>query len=109
MKKNLNQKLISLIEYYNLMNINFLLNDNPIKRTNDKISISHKSTKSDRLEKLKSEGILITLGPTKCSTYVFGIFESYSIDFVRKVLEEDIYWKQGIWTNFEVYPWIQAF
>ena len=53
MKKNLNQKLISLIEYYNLMNINFLLNDNPIKRTNDKISISHKSTKSDRLEKLK--------------------------------------------------------
>ena len=62
-----------------------------------------------RLEKLKKEGILITLGPTKCSTYVFGIFEADSIDFVNKVLEDDIYWKQGIWTKLKVYPWTQAF
>ena len=35
MKKNLNQKLINLIEYYNLINANFLLSNSPIKRTND--------------------------------------------------------------------------
>ena len=34
MKKKLNQKLINLIEYYNLINANFLLSNNPIKRTN---------------------------------------------------------------------------
>ena len=34
MKKNLNQKLINLIEYYNLINANFLLSNVPIKRTN---------------------------------------------------------------------------
>ena len=33
MKKNLNQKLINLIEYYNLVNANFLLSNNPIKRS----------------------------------------------------------------------------
>ena len=32
MKKNLNQKLIDLIEYYNLANINLLLSDDSLKR-----------------------------------------------------------------------------
>ena len=32
MKKNLNQKLISLIEYYNLINANFLISNKPLKR-----------------------------------------------------------------------------
>ena len=35
MKKNLNQKLISLIEYYNLIGANFSLSDNPLKRKNN--------------------------------------------------------------------------
>ena len=34
MKKNLNQKLINLIEYYNLINANFLLSNKPLKRLN---------------------------------------------------------------------------
>ena len=62
-----------------------------------------------RLSKLKDQGILITLGPTKCTKYVFGIFEATSLDVVKKVLEEDVYWKENIWTSFEVYPWTQAF
>ena len=33
MKKKLNQKLIHLIDYYNLINANFLLSNTPIKRT----------------------------------------------------------------------------
>ena len=62
-----------------------------------------------RLSKLKEEGILITLGPTKCNRYVFGVFESSTIDDVKKLLEEDVYWKEQIWTSFDIYPWTQAF
>ena len=28
---------------------------------------------------------------------------------VRDLVEADVYWREGIWTEFEVYPWIQAF
>ena len=63
----------------------------------------------NRLATLKTQGILITLGPTEGSTHVFGIFEAASLDVVRKLLEEDVYWKEGIWTSLEVYPWVQAF
>ena len=34
MKKNLNQKLINLIEYYNLTNINLLLSENSLGLSN---------------------------------------------------------------------------
>jgi len=62
-----------------------------------------------RLSLLKEEGILITLGPTKCNRYVFGIFKSEDIDHIRTLIKEDVYWREGIWTDFEVYSWIQAF
>ena len=62
-----------------------------------------------RLATLQQQGILITLGPTEGSSHVFGIFEEASLDAVRKLLEQDVYWKEGIWTALEVYPWIQAF
>ncbi len=62
-----------------------------------------------RLLSLKEQGSVVTLGPTEGSTHVFGIFEADSIDFVRRLVEDDIYWKQGIWTALEVYPWVQAF
>ena len=63
----------------------------------------------DRLSKLKKEGKLITLGPTKCTRYVFGIFEEENLQSVRKLLEEDVYWKKGIWISLDIYPWTQAF
>ena len=62
-----------------------------------------------RLAKLKDKGVLITLGPTKCTRYVFGIFQSKSSEELKVLLEEDIYWKEGIWTDFEIYSWTQAF
>ena len=62
-----------------------------------------------RLAKLKEKGTLITLGPTKCTRYVFGIFQSKSSEELKILLEEDVYWKEGIWTSFDVYPWIQVF
>ncbi len=63
----------------------------------------------NRLFDLKEKGILITLGPTKCNRYVFGIFKATSLDAVKELLKADIYSKEGIWTSFEVYPWTQAF
>ena len=62
-----------------------------------------------RLSSLKEEGFLITLGPSKCTKVVFGIFEGKSIEEVRKIIEDDIYWEKGIWTSIDVYSWVQAF
>ena len=61
------------------------------------------------LQRLKDDGILVTLGPTEGSTHVFGIFEGTDIAQIRDLLEQDVYWREGIWTALEVYPWIQAF
>ena len=63
----------------------------------------------ERLNALKENGTLITLGPTVDSTHVFGVFESDSESTVRALVEADVYWREGIWTQLDVYPWIQAF
>ena len=62
-----------------------------------------------RLSSLKKEGVLVTLGPTKCNRYVFGIFRAGDIESIRSLVEKDVYWEKGIWTDFEVYSWTQAF
>ncbi len=54
MKKSLNQKLIDLVEYYNLTNINILLSENGIKRSHDSNSPRSGSTKLQKLQKLKN-------------------------------------------------------
>ena len=59
MKKNLNQKLINLIEYYNLINANFLLSNNPIKRSDNATNSYSGETKLKKLEKLKKNIRLI--------------------------------------------------
>ena len=59
MKKNLNQKLIHLIEYYNLINANLLLSNIPLKRSIGNTTISLEGTKSQKLEKLKKNIQLI--------------------------------------------------
>ena len=63
----------------------------------------------NRLRNLKDKNILVTLGPTKCTKYLFGIFNAKDKNELRELIENDIYWKKGIWTSFEIYPWIQAF
>ncbi len=55
MKKNLNQKLINLIEYYNLINANFLLSNTPIKRKNENTTNAFTGTKLEKLSKLKKK------------------------------------------------------
>ena len=55
MKKNLNQKLINLIEYYNLINANFLLSNTPIKRKNENTTNAFTGTKLEKLNQLKKK------------------------------------------------------
>ena len=59
MKKNLNQKLINLIEYYNLINANFLLSNKPLKRLNKSKTFIFSGTKLEKLNKLKKKIQLI--------------------------------------------------
>lgn len=63
----------------------------------------------DGLAEQKQSGILITIGPTKDVTKVFGIYEAESEAKVRQLVEADPYWQNGIWTEYEVKEWIQAF
>ena len=61
------------------------------------------------LRRQKEEGVLVTLGPTEGSTHVFGIYEAASREAVETLVKNDVYWRNGIWTAVEIYPWIQAF
>lgn len=60
------------------------------------------------LRRQKEEGVLLTIGPTEGSTHVFGLYEAASLEDVEALVKNDIYWREGIWTAVEVYPWIQA-
>ena len=59
MKRNLNQKLISLIEYYNLINANFLLSNTPLKRAIENTTNTFVGSKLQKLNKLKTNIKLI--------------------------------------------------
>ena len=61
------------------------------------------------LAQQKEAGVLITLGPTKDNTKVFGIYEAENPTIVKNLVESDPYWQNGIWTEYEVKEWIQAF
>ena len=63
----------------------------------------------NRLKYLKDKNILVTLGPTKCTKYLFGVFNAVDESQIRDLIEEDIYWEKGIWIKYDIYPWIQAF
>ncbi|MGL5874587.1 MAG: YciI family protein [Xenococcaceae cyanobacterium] len=63
----------------------------------------------DGLSAQKNSGVLLTIGPTKDLTKVFAIYEVDSEDAVRKLVEADPYWQQGIWTEYEIKEWTQVF
>lgn len=62
-----------------------------------------------RLQALKDEGKIVTLGPTKDFTRLFAVLETEGEAEARSVIEGDPYWKEGIWTDYELHEWIQAF
>jgi uncharacterized protein YciI len=61
------------------------------------------------LRRQKDSGVLVTLGPTQDSSHVFGIYDAEDQAQVEALVKNDVYWRQGIWTEVAVYPWIQAF
>ncbi|MEB3162423.1 MAG: YciI family protein [Prochlorothrix sp.] len=61
------------------------------------------------LQQQKESGVLVTLGPTVDNTKVFAIYEAPDEATVRQLVEGDPYWQNGIWTEYEVKAWIQAF
>ena len=61
------------------------------------------------LQAQKEEGALVALGPTVDNTKVLGIYEVPDEAAVRKLVEADPYWQNGIWTDYEVYAWNQVF
>jgi len=61
------------------------------------------------LAKQKEDGILITIGPTQDLTKIFGIYVAEDEATVRKLVESDPYWQNGIWTEYDIKEWIQAF
>jgi len=60
------------------------------------------------LQRQKEDGVLLTLGPTADTSHVFGLYEAEERETVESLVKGDIYWRQGIWTAVEIYPWIQA-
>ncbi len=69
----------------------------------------YRQTHLDGLAAQKEAGVLITIGPTKDLTKVFGIYEAEDEVTVRQLVEADPYWQHGIWTEYSLREWIQAF
>jgi len=57
----------------------------------------------------KAAGVLVTIGPTKDLTKVFGIYEADDEATVRQLVEADPYWQNGVWTEYSLQEWIQVF
>ncbi len=49
MNKKVNQKVLSLIEYYNLLNMNMLINNSPINRFDNNKKLTNGLAKSQQL------------------------------------------------------------
>ena len=60
------------------------------------------------LRRQQAEGTLLTLGPTAGSTHVFGIYEADSQEVVERLVKGDVYWREHVWTEVEVFPWTDA-
>lgn len=69
----------------------------------------HRQAHLDRLAELKAAGALITIGPTKDLSQVFGVYEAEDEAAVKKLVEDDPYWQHGIWTEYQIKEWVQAF
>ncbi|WP_218079916.1 YciI family protein [Anthocerotibacter panamensis] len=69
----------------------------------------HREAHLTRLRQLQAQGKVITIGPTKDLTKVFGVYEAADEAAARTLVEEDPYWQAGVWTEYTLMEWIQAF
>jgi len=61
----------------------------------------------DNLQILKDSGKLLTIGPTQDLTKVFAVYIGDEPE-VRNLIETDPYWQNQIWTEYEIYEWVQV-
>jgi uncharacterized protein len=69
----------------------------------------YRSAHLDGLKQQKDSGVLLTIGPTKDVTMVFALYDAPDEATVRRWVEGDPYWQNGIWTEYTIKEWIQAF
>lgn len=69
----------------------------------------HRQAHLDGLAQQKESGLLVTIGPTQDLQQVFAIYDAPDETTVRELVEGDPYWQNGIWTEYTVKEWIQAF
>ena len=62
-----------------------------------------------RLGAFKEEGKIVTLGPTKDFTKLIAVLDVEDEAEARSIIEGDPYWAEGIWIDYELHEWIQAF
>ena len=62
----------------------------------------------DGLHRQHAEGVLLTIGPTEGSTHVFALYEADALAQVEALVQGDVYFREGIWSEVQVYPCIQA-
>ena len=55
MKKNINQKVISIIEYYKMINLDMIISNDPITRYKREKNINFVSDKREKLNILKKK------------------------------------------------------
>lgn len=63
----------------------------------------------DSLKELQRTGKLLSIGPTQDITKVFAVYQSPDLESARQLVEADPYWKNGIWTEYEIYEWVQVY
>ncbi|AFY74043.1 hypothetical protein Syn7502_02019 [Synechococcus sp. PCC 7502] len=69
----------------------------------------HRQDHLDNLQALKNNGQLITIGPTQNLQKVFAVYVADTEAEARSLIEADPYWQHQIWTEYEIYEWVQVF
>ncbi|MCA6575673.1 MAG: YciI family protein [Pseudanabaena sp.] len=63
----------------------------------------------DNLKALHESGKLLSIGPTQDITKVFAVYVAHDLNSAKQLVEADPYWQHGIWTDYEVYEWLQVY
>ncbi|PZO36520.1 MAG: hypothetical protein DCF19_21085 [Pseudanabaena frigida] len=63
----------------------------------------------NNLKALYETGALLTIGPTQDVSKVFAVYAASDLASARQLFESDVYWQNGIWTDYEIHEWIQVY
>ena len=90
MNKKINQKIFSFIEYYNLLNMDMLINNSPINRFDNNEKLSNDIGKSQRLEELKKVIGSLKNCELKLSSYIISLnnfIKNFCENFVAQFIK----------------------